>query len=139
MMNKTRNTDANTPTTGDKKTPDQGGHGQLNVNPADLNNVADQYAELAARATAISPQAVVEVQRITATHGAMGHPVAVGIATSLARRQSAVEAKAAQFGVYSDRFNEHAAAYMTGDADGAAMISGIDFDSATAAPHVTSA
>jgi hypothetical protein len=39
----------------------------------------------------------------------MGYPVAVGVAAGLARRQGPLEAKAAQFGQYSQRFHEHAA------------------------------
>lgn len=65
----------------------------LNANPADLLNAADDYIELQTRAAAISPQAVEEVPRIIASHGPMGYPVAVGIVTSLARRQAALDAK----------------------------------------------
>jgi hypothetical protein len=102
----------------DDKNPD-GGPGKLDVNPADLNNVAGQYAELQTAAAAIGPQAVDEVNRIIATHGAMGYPVAVGVVAGLARRQAQVEGKAADFGRYAERFNEHAAAYQSGDLDGA--------------------
>lgn len=113
----------------DEKKPDQSGVGdaQLNVNPADLNNVSDQYAQLQARAAAISPQAVEEVNRIIASHGAMGYPVAVGVVAGLARRQARLQAQTAQFGVYSARFTEHAATYTTEDAEAAARISDIDF------------
>ncbi|MFL0177074.1 hypothetical protein [Mycobacterium sp. SMC-13] len=93
--------------------------GQLNVNPADLLRVAADYAELHARAATISPQAAVEVQRISATHGPMGYPVAVGIVTNLARQQAALDAKSAQFGQHSQRFTEHAAAYRNQDRDAA--------------------
>ena len=92
---------------GDEEKPD--GAGKLDVTPADLNNVADQYAELQTAAAAIGPQAVDEVNRIIATHGAMGYPVAVGVVAGLARRQAQVEGKAADFGRYAERFNEHAA------------------------------
>lgn len=102
----------------DDQKPD-GGSGKLDVNPADLNNVADQYAELQTAAAAIGPQAVDEVNRIIATHGAMGYPVAVGVVAGLARRQAQVEGKAADFGRYAARFNEHAAAYQSGDLEGA--------------------
>ena len=102
---------------GDEEKPD--GAGKLDVTPADLNNVADQYAELQTAAAAIGPQAVDEVNRIIATHGAMGYPVAVGVVAGLARRQAQVEDKAADFGVYAARFREHAATYQTGDLEGA--------------------
>jgi hypothetical protein len=102
----------------DDKNPD-GGPGKLDVNPADLNNVAGQYAELQTAAAAIGPQAVDEVNRIIASHGAMGYPVAVGVVAGLARRQAQVEGKAADFGRYAERFNEHAAAYQSGDLEGA--------------------
>lgn len=91
----------------------------LNVNPADLLRAADDYAELQTRAAAIGPQAVEEVQRIITTHGPMGYPVAVGIVAGLARRQAVLDAKAAQFGQYSQRFGEHAAGYVAQDERGA--------------------
>jgi hypothetical protein len=114
---------------GDKKNPDQtagNGDGHLNVNPADLRQAADNYAELQARAAAISPQAVEEVNRIIATHGPMGYPAAVGIVTGLARREAQLAAKSADFGQYSERFNEHAATYVGEDAEGAARIQAAD-------------
>ena len=100
---------------------------QLNVNPADLLRAAADYTELQARAAAISPQAVAEVQRISATHGPMGYPVAVGVVTNLARRQAALDTKAAQFGQYSQRFTEHAATYASQDHE-AAKIYGAPAD-----------
>ncbi|MDF2826661.1 MAG: hypothetical protein K0R68_4069 [Mycobacterium sp.] len=112
---------------GDDKGGNQGGAGEskLDVIPADLSHVGEQYAELQAAAAAIGPQAVDEVNRIIASHGAMGYPVAVGVVTGLARRQAALEKKAADFGVYSTRFTEHAAAYQTGDSDGAQRIQSV--------------
>ena len=111
----------------DDQKPDQNGAGagKLDVNPADLHNVADQYAELQTAAAAIGPQAVDEVNRIIATHGAMGYPVAVGVVAGLARRQARVEGKAADFGVYAARFREHAATYQTGDLEGAARYQSV--------------
>ena len=94
------------------------GAGQVRVNPADLNNAAEQYAQLQMAAAAIGPQAVDEVQRIIASHGAMGYPVAVGVVTGLARRQAQVEGKAADFGLYTERLNEHAATYRDQDRAG---------------------
>ena len=91
----------------------------MRVNPADLNNAAEQYTELQMAAAAISPQAVDEVNRIIATHGPMGYPVAVGVVAGLARRQAKVEGKAADFGVYATRLNEHAATYVDQDQAGA--------------------
>ncbi len=41
------------------------------------------------------------MNRIIASHGPMGYPVAVGVVTGMARRQAALEAKAADFGQYS--------------------------------------
>ena len=108
---------------GDEEKPD--GAGKLDVTPADLNNVADQYAELQIAAAAIGPQAVDEVNRIIATHGAMGYPVAVGVVAGLGRRQAQVEGKAADFGVYAARFREHAATYQTGDLEGAARYQSV--------------
>ncbi|WP_241473917.1 type VII secretion target [Mycolicibacterium neoaurum] len=95
------------------------GAGQVRVNPADLNNAAEQYAQLQMAAAAIGPQAVDEVQRIIASHGAIGYPVAVGVVTGLARRQAQVEGKAADFGLYAERLNEHAATYLDQDRAGA--------------------
>ena len=102
--------------------------GKLDVNPADLRNAADQYTQLRTAAAAIGPQAVAEVNRIIATHGAMGYPVAVGIVTGLARRQAVLEKKAADFGVYATRFDEHAAAYEAGDQDAADKYRDFDGD-----------
>src|SRR4029077_10502400 len=82
-------------------------------------------AELQIAAAAIGPQAVDEVNRIIATHGAMGYPVAVGVVAGLARRQAQVEGKAADFGVYAARFREHAAIYQTGDLEGAARYQSV--------------
>jgi len=84
---------------------------RLDVNPADLQRAAENYAELQARATALGPHAAEEVQRIIATHGAIGYPLAVGVVAGLAQRQAALDAKAADFATYSQRFTEHAAAY----------------------------
>lgn len=112
---------------GDDKGGNQSGSGEgkLDVNPADLTNASEQYAELQAAAAAIGPQAVDEVNRIIASHGAMGYPVAVGVVAGLARRQAMLEKKAADFGVYSTRFTEHAASYQTGDSDGAQRIQSV--------------
>lgn len=57
---------------------------ELNVEPADLLRVADDYAELAVRTGQIAPRAVDEANRILATHGTIGYPVAVGIVAGLA-------------------------------------------------------
>jgi Excreted virulence factor EspC, type VII ESX diderm len=92
---------------------------KLNVNPADLQRVAGDYAEIQAHAAAVGPQTVEEVRRIIATHGPMGYPVALGVATGLARRQAALDAQAARFGEHSQRFTEHAATYATEDRDAA--------------------
>ena len=104
---------------------------KLDVNPADLNNVAEQYRELQMRAAALGPQAVEEVNRIIATHGDMGYPVAVGVVAGLARRQARLEAKANDFGVYASRFDEHAAAYKSQDHDGVAGYQSAQFTSTT--------
>ncbi|WP_218565228.1 type VII secretion target, partial [Mycobacterium xenopi] len=92
---------------------------ELNVNPADLLRIADAYSELAARAAQIPPEAVVEVQRIAQTHGPMGYPTAVGVAAGLANAEGPLNAKAAEFQAYSQRFTEHAATYTTTDGAGA--------------------
>ncbi len=101
---------------------------KLDVNPADLRNVADQYTQLQVVASAIGPQAADEVNRIIATHGQMGYPVAVGVVAGLARRQAQLEGKAADFGVYAERFEEHAAAYESGDQEGAEKYRDADGD-----------
>jgi hypothetical protein len=111
---------------GDKGDPAQGA-GKLDVNPADLHNAADQYAQLQAAAAAIGPQAVDEVNRIIATHGPMGYPVAVGVVAGLARRQAQLDGKAADFGRYAARFTEHAAQYQSGDRDGAQMYQTVSY------------
>ena len=110
-----------------KKGDGAGQANKLDVNPADLNNVANQYADLQRQAAAIGPAAVDEVNRIIATHGAMGYPVAVGVVAGLAQKQAAMEAKTAQWGVYADRFNEHAATYRGQDAAGAAGYQQVQF------------
>lgn len=94
----------------------------LDVNPADLLATAASYESLAARASAISPRVLQELQAIIATHGAMGYPAAVGILSSLAPEEARVIAKAAQFAAAGQRFTEHAAAYRSQDADGADKI-----------------
>ena len=95
---------------------------KLDVNPADLRNVAEQYTQLQTAAASLGPQAVDEVSRIIASHGAMGYPVAVGVVAGLARRQAALEKKAADFGTYATRFQEHAASYELGDREGAELL-----------------
>lgn len=106
------------------------GQGQLNVETGDLHHAADQYLQLQAAATVIGPQAVAEVQRIIDSHGAMGYPVAVGVLTNLARREVALAKKTTDFGVYAERFNEHAATYLDQDQAGARDISNVQFVSA---------
>ncbi len=96
----------------------------LNVNTADLLRAADAYAELQMRAAAIGPHAVDEVNRIIASHGPMGYPVAVGVVAGLAPRTAALDTKAANFGEYSQRFIEHAAAYTAQDHDNAQNYDG---------------
>lgn len=93
---------------------------KLDVMPADLIRVADQYADLQRQAAALGPQAADEVNQIIATHGAIGYSVAVGVVVGLAPKQAQVEAKSAQFGVYSARFAGHAAAYQGQDSAGVA-------------------
>lgn len=104
----------------DKNADGVGRGSYLDVTPADLINTADQYADLQRQAAAIGPHAVGAVNQVIATHGAIGYPVAVGVVMGLAPRQAQVEMKAAQFGVYSARFTEHAAAYQGQDSAGAA-------------------
>lgn len=101
--------------------------GSLNVNPGDLHNVAERYLELQQRLASISPLAVDEANRIIESHGPMGYPVAVGIISSLARREARLASKSADFGAYAQRFNEHAATYTGQDAAGAAEFNGIHF------------
>ncbi|MDP7739219.1 type VII secretion target [Mycobacterium paragordonae] len=97
----------------------------VDVSPADLLGSADAYAALAARAALIAPQAVVEVQRIAESHGPMGYPTAVGVAAGLASREGSVTAKVADFGVYSQRLSEHAAAYSRADKGGAVRLAAV--------------
>lgn len=105
---------------GASKPPGLGGAaGRLDVNPADLRTAADLYAELQARAAAIGPHATAEIERVIATHGVMGYPVAVGMLANLSRRNASVLAKAAEFGLYSQRFIGHAGAYTAQDHEGA--------------------
>ena len=106
-------------------TPVSGDYPHLNVNPADLLNIADNYTELAARVSTISPQAADEIQRIIATHGPMGYPVAVGIAAGLVAQEGPVLAKGADFTQYAQRFTEHAATYQSQDTDGADQMNAL--------------
>ena len=89
--------------------------GHLDVEPADLVQVAGQYSALQTAAATLGPHAVDEVNRIIASHGAMGFPVAVGVVAGLARRQAALDAKVADFGRYAERLIEHAATYRDAD------------------------
>gem|GEM_PF-5046979 len=93
---------------------------ELNVRPADLMRVAGTYGELAARARLLSPQSAAEVQRIAETRGPMGYPAAAGIAAGLSKAEGPLNAKAADFQAYSQRFNEHAATYSSEDREAAA-------------------
>lgn len=112
----------------DSSKPDDSAQGnKLDVNPADLTNAAGEYADLQRQAAAIGPQALEEVNRIIATHGAMGYPVAVGVVAGLARKQARMDAQIAQFGVYSERFTEHRAAYEGQDSAGAAGYQQVQF------------
>lgn len=97
-------------------------HGPAQRQPADLLKVADDYAELAHRAAVIGPQTTEEVNRIIASHGPMGYPVAVGIATGMAPREAQVTTKSADFTEYSQRFTEHAATYQSVDAEAAERL-----------------
>lgn len=108
--------------------------GKLNVEPTDLTRVAGEYSGLQTAAASIGPQAVDEVNRIIASHGPMGYPVAVGVVAGMARRQAALEAKAADFGQYSERFLEHAAAYRAGDHLGAERFEALDFSQSATPP-----
>lgn len=101
--------------------------GKLNVNLPDLSQAADSYAELQARAAAIGPRALEEVNRVIASHGVMGYPVAVGVVAGLARRQGPLDAQTAQFGLYSTRFHEHIAAYSSADQEAARRFDAIRF------------
>jgi Excreted virulence factor EspC, type VII ESX diderm len=92
---------------------------ELNVNPADLVRFANTYEGLAAQARLISPQAAAEAQRIADTHGPIGAPAAMGIAAGLSKVDGPLNAKAADFQQYSQRFNEHAATYTGQDGEGA--------------------
>jgi hypothetical protein len=107
---------------------------KLNVNYSDLSRVSGEYAELQAQAAALSPLAAEEAQRIIASHGPMGYPVAVGIVAGLARREAGVQAKAADFGQYSDRFLEHEATYRDADHAGAQGYRALDFSEGAQLP-----
>ena len=100
---------------------------ELNVNPGDLLRFADAYSELANRAAQISPQAVVEVQRVAETHGPMGYPTAVGIAAGLAKAEGPVQAKVDDFNTYAQRLTEHAATYTKVDGEGGQRVQSVDF------------
>jgi len=100
---------------------------QLNVQAGTLERMADQYKDLAARASMIGPRVADEVQRVVATHGPMGYPVAVGILRGMVPADQAATAKAADFGKHAERFTEHAAAYSSRDAEGAANYAGIQY------------
>ncbi len=95
----------------------------LDVNPADLHSAAADYTELAARAAAISPQAVDEVTRIIETHGPMGYPAALGIVAGLAAHEAPLAAKTVDFTRYAERLTEHAGTYVSTDADAASRFS----------------
>lgn len=82
----------------------------------------------------VGAQAVDEVHRIIASHGLIGYPVAVGVVTGLARRQAALQSKAADFEQYSERFLEHAAAYHDGDHQGAEHFQALDFSQSATPP-----
>lgn len=101
--------------------------GTLNVNPADLQNVAERYTELVQRLASISPQAVDETTRISQSHGPMGYPVALGIISALARREAKLDSKSADFQTYAQRFTEHAAAYLGQDTAGASGYNAVPF------------
>lgn len=88
---------------------------KLNVNPAQLLDAAGDYAELSARVTQLSPQALTEVQRISDSHGLIGYPTAIGLAAGLAKAEQPVLNKAADFQDYSQRLTEHAATYTSQD------------------------
>ncbi len=94
--------------------------GKLNVEPAALQAVAARYAELQARLAAIGPQALEEVDRIAASHGRMGFPVALSLLKTITAGSLQLDAKGLQFLAYAERFTGHAAAYTGQDAAGAA-------------------
>lgn len=95
---------------------------QLNVDTSDLLGAADTYTALAARTALLSQQAAVEAQHIADTHGPMGYPAAVGIATGLADPQARLEAKVTDFQTHAQRFSEHAATYIDEDHEAARRI-----------------
>jgi hypothetical protein len=80
-----------------------------------LYRAGDDYTELAYRTAQLPAQALAEIRRIAASHGPMGIPTALGIASGMAARESAVQVKAAQFEQYADNFTGHAAAYIGQD------------------------
>lgn len=100
---------------------------KLNVNPAQLLVAAGGYAELSTRVAQLSPQALTEVQRISDSHGLIGYPTAVGLATGLAAAEQPVLAKAADFEDYSQRLTEHAATYTDQDEQAARNTRSVSF------------
>ena len=96
---------------------------KLDVDPAALVAVAGQYEELAARAGVVMPQVAVEVAKVAQTHGAIGYPVAVGLAAGMARQEPKFTALVAEFVARGARFTEHAATYLGEDAAAAATYS----------------
>lgn len=101
--------------------------GQLNVNPADLVKAAGDYSDLSALTAQLSPKVAAEIQAIAASHGPMGHPIAVAIATGLSSQDKAVQSQGAQFAQHSERFTGHAATYTDADRAGAAKFDAITF------------
>ncbi|WP_165659558.1 type VII secretion target [Mycobacteroides abscessus] len=102
---------------------EDGAEGKLDVDPAQLVDVSDQYGELATEMRGLGPKAAEEVTRFIATHGLIGYPAAVGITAGLAKAEARVAAKAADFLGHQQRFLEHAATYATTDAEVAGSIS----------------
>ena len=92
---------------------------KLDVNLADLLLKAQQYTDLSSRTADIVPRAVAEVQRVLDTHGPMGYPAALGIATGLEGRGEDVVAKAVDFTGHSTRLSEHGATYQGEDSEAA--------------------
>ncbi len=89
--------------------------GQLNVAPVELLRFAEAYADLGAQTAALVPRATQALQQVIATHGAMGYPVALGIAAGLATQEPALSGKSTDFSEHSRRFTEHADTYAGQD------------------------
>ncbi|SIJ21825.1 Protein of uncharacterised function (DUF2580) [Mycobacteroides abscessus subsp. abscessus] len=99
----------------------------LNVNPAELLDVAGQYEQLSIETAGLPDKAAAELAEMIPTHGLIGYPSMVGIGFGMVKQAAKMAAKSVDYQNHAQKFTEHAATYKRTDVEAGADQNSITF------------